>query len=137
MENIINKDVTPSSFKGKDTILLIEDEEVLCRLMKEELEEQGYSVITSGDGEEAVQMYAKQYTAIDIVLSDLGLPTLDGLAVFKKMKKINPHVKTIVVSGFMEQNEKELLLQEGIKECFSKPYCVSEIIQSIRTLLGA
>ena len=119
------------------TILFIEDEEVLRQLVQDELENYGYTVMIAGDGEEAVQIYSERYEKIDIVISDLGLPTLDGLAAFKKMKEINPNVKTIVVSGFMNSKEKEVLLNAGIKECFSKPYRVREILQTIHALVNA
>ncbi|MBI3189466.1 MAG: PAS domain S-box protein, partial [Ignavibacteriales bacterium] len=77
-------------FSGNETILLVEDEEMLRDMATGILETKGYKVITAADGEEGVEQYQRHHKEILLVLSDLGLPKLSGFEAFKRMKEINP-----------------------------------------------
>ena len=87
---------------GTETILLVEDEEILRDLVKSSIEENGYAVITAQDGVEAVNLFTQHKDRIALVLCDMGLPKLGGWDAFKIMKEILPKVKIIFASGYLD-----------------------------------
>ncbi len=122
---------------GTETILVVEDEEGLMSMMKSVLEAKGYHVITARDGIEAIHQYTEHKVSIALVISDMGLPKLDGLAVFSTIKDINPGVKLIMASGYVEPSTKSELFKTGVKEIVQKPYQPNEVLRKIRTILDS
>jgi DNA-binding NtrC family response regulator len=72
---------------------------------------------------------------IDLVVSDVGLPKMNGKQLFNELKNINPSVKVIVASGYIEPNEKSEFFKAGIKEFIQKPYPPDEVLKKIRESL--
>ncbi len=120
---------------GSETILLVEDEMALMELLKNLLLNKGYTVLTAANGLEAVEVFARNKESIRLVLSDHGLPKLGGIEAFKKMKKMNPKVKAIIASGFIEPNQKSEILKSGVKEFVQKPYDPQEVLRKVRIVL--
>jgi two-component system, cell cycle sensor histidine kinase and response regulator CckA len=120
---------------GDETILLVEDEELLRDAAKEILSSSGYTVLTAGDGEEATQIYSQHKKEIALLLSDFGLPKLQGDELFKNVKEMNPKVKAIFASGYLEPNLKSELLNAGVKDFIQKPYVPNEILKKVRDTL--
>jgi two-component system cell cycle sensor histidine kinase/response regulator CckA len=118
-----------------DTILIIEDEEVLRDLLKMMLEEDGIKVLAAGDGVEAVEIFEKHKDEIGLVLSDMGLPRMGGWDAFLKMKEISPHVKVILASGYFSPHVKSELLKSGARDFIQKPYNPPEILAMIHRML--
>jgi len=122
---------------GNETILLVEDEEVLRELVKSFLEAQGYTVFTAGDGEQGLAVFEQHQNEIHLVISDLGLPKFGGDELHRKLKMLNPILPLILASGFIEPGMKGQVLREGVKEFIQKPYKPSEVLRAIRRLLDA
>ncbi len=120
---------------GKETILVVEDEDMLRELAESVLTSKGYNVVAASDGEEAVEIYERQWKEIDLVFSDYGLPKLSGSEVLKRMKTINPEVKFIFATGFVDPDRKSTLLRNGAKEVILKPYKPAEIVDKVRDIL--
>ncbi|MBI1805851.1 MAG: PAS domain S-box protein [Ignavibacteria bacterium] len=120
---------------GTETILLVEDEELLRDLLKGVLIEKGYKVLAAVDGVEAVDLYASSHKKISLVLSDVGLPKLGGQEVLLQLKAIDPEVKIILASGYFEPNIKSQMQEAGANAFVQKPYIISEILQKIRYVL--
>ncbi len=120
---------------GKETILLVEDEELLRDAAKEILSARGYTVLTAGDGEEATRIYSRNKGEISLVVSDLGLPKIQGDELFKNLKGMNPKVRAIFASGYLEPNLKSELLKAGVKDFIQKPYVPTEILKKVRDTL--
>jgi two-component system, cell cycle sensor histidine kinase and response regulator CckA len=120
---------------GTETILFVEDEILISELTRVDLTAKGYTVLTSLDGLEAVNIYREQYKAIDLVICDLGLPGLMGYDVLRKMKEINPKIKFILASGFLEQVQKSAILELGAKDILAKPYEFDKMLRSVREVL--
>jgi two-component system cell cycle sensor histidine kinase/response regulator CckA len=121
--------------KGSETILVIEDEELLRQLVKAMLEDNGYSVLEAADGEKAVELYTQYHNEIAVVLSDMGLPKLGGWEVFQKMKQINPHIKAILASGYFDPEIRAKMLNAGAKDYVQKPYVPDELLVRIREVI--
>ncbi|TAK57345.1 MAG: response regulator [Bacteroidetes bacterium] len=120
---------------GSGTILFIEDEEPVRIIATVQLEMNGYSVILAKDGEEAIDLYQHHQDEISLVFSDMGLPKLNGVQVFTRIKEINPKVKFIFASGFIEPEKRSELLRAGVIDILHKPYQASEMLRSIRDAL--
>lgn len=117
---------------GRETILVIEDEAMLRDLLRASLEAKGYNVLTSSDGAEAVRLYEKRHGEIALVISDLGLPKLDGTVVFSELRKTNPHAKILMASGYVDPGVKSGLLKAGAKGFLQKPFEPVEILRRVR-----
>lgn len=122
----------PSMIAGQYTILVVEDELLLLDLLKEMLEGEGYRVITATDGIQAVNLYRTEKEKISLVLSDMGLPSMGGWEVLHQLKEINPKVKVILSSGFMDTKVRHEMIQSGAKDFIQKPYTPEKVIQQIR-----
>ncbi len=121
--------------RGSETILVVEDEEMLRDLVKNVLNAKGYSAITAGDGVEAVELYMLHRREISLVVADVGLPRLTGSEVYLKLKRINPRVKVILASGFLEPGFTSDIMQSGVREVIRKPYQPDELLRCIRRVL--
>lgn len=131
----IKKEMLGDTEGGTETILLVEDEEMLRSLAKMVLKGKGYNVVTASDGEEAVRMFMLRKNDIALVLSDMGLPKLNGYDVLKQVKHINPSVKFIIASGYIEPVERSEILKSGARDFIQKPYVPNEMLRKIREVL--
>ncbi|MFZ1977846.1 MAG: PAS domain S-box protein [Bacteroidota bacterium] len=126
----------PSSAPGgTETILYAEDEEGLSTEMKSLMESKGYTVILARNGVEAIQLYAERKKDIALALIDMGLPKLSGSTVFSTIREINVNQKVILVSGFMDPDEKGHLIKAGLSCFIQKPYMPNNVLKTIRLIL--
>jgi CheY-like chemotaxis protein len=85
---------------GKETILLVDDEEMIRGVGQQILEIHGYSVLTAADGREAIELYLRHRAGIDLVILDLTMPRMSGTEVLTRIRNINPDAKVILSSGY-------------------------------------
>ena len=120
---------------GEETIMIVEDELMLQALVKELLESHGYQVHTASDGAEAVELYQRVGSEIDLVLTDIGLPKLSGWDVCRKIMALNPKAKVLVASGYVDPSAKSDLKDSAAKGFIHKPYLPEDILKQIRDVL--
>ena len=118
------------------TILLVEDEEMLRDLGVTILESEGYRVIAAKDGMEAVELFEAHRDDIGLVVCDLGLPRLGGREAFLKMKESRPGVRAIVASGYLEPTIRSEMLKAGVLDTIQKPYDFNDLLTKIRSAIG-
>jgi CheY-like chemotaxis protein len=126
-----------SASGGSETILLIDDEELVREAAIDFLKKKGYTLFVATNGPEAVELYAQHQNDIALVLSDYGLPGFDGEKVFDQINSIDPNVRFILLSGFLEPETRERLKQKGIRKTILKPYTPDQLLLSIREVLDA
>ncbi|MBI2428042.1 MAG: PAS domain S-box protein [Ignavibacteriales bacterium] len=135
----VSEQKSPSSEEtgtgGTETILLVEDEDLLRNLLQQFLESKGYTVLTASDGEEGVTAYQNQQDKIKLVLSDIGLPKLGGIEMYQKIKIVDPNVRLVFASGYIEPGTKEKILNEGVHRFIQKPYDLNEVLSAVRSAL--
>lgn len=123
----------------KATILLVEDEELLRAGVQEVLEIQGYKVITAPDGEQALACLAAQ--TIDLIITDLVMPKMDGVDFVKQLRTIKPDLPVIVVSGstrnIMQRYGIDSIQVPGANASLPKPFKSVDLIEQVRQLLAA
>ena len=120
---------------GTETLLLVEDEELIRETIASVLSDKGYTVLTAVDGSEAIRIYKQHAGNIALVLSDIGLPKIGGVEVFATLKEMNPNVKVILASGYLEPKTKTDLVKAGAKAFLQKPYEETELFGKIREVL--
>jgi two-component system cell cycle sensor histidine kinase/response regulator CckA len=118
-----------------ETILLVEDEETLLNLLQTLLEENGYRVLLARDGMEAVDLFRHHRPDISLVLSDMGLPKLGGWEVLQRMKELDPNVKCILASGYLDPDLKLQMIKDGAVDFVQKPYVPHLILTRIRNTI--
>jgi two-component system cell cycle sensor histidine kinase/response regulator CckA len=127
--------ITEDPPEGTETILVVEDEELLVDLLKTVFETKGYQVLTAKDGLEALDVYEQHGKEIDIILMDIGLPKLSGWEVLQRMKEMNSKVRIILASGYIDPHSKSEILKAGAKYFIQKPYVLKEVLQRVREVL--
>ena len=110
------------------TILVVEDERLMRRLLERILCTDETSVLLAADGQEAVDIYRDHKWEIGVVLLDLGLPKLSGWEVFKNLKQQNPDVRVIVASGYLDPDVKSRMHEAGVEYFIEKPYKLNELL---------
>ncbi len=120
---------------GPETILFVEDEEMLRELVSNLLQAKGYGVLTAADGLEAVAVYTRKKDEIALVLTDMGLPKMSGLAMVKRMRELNPTVKVILASGYLPPEDKPELERIDALEFIEKPYLPDDLFRKIREVI--
>jgi len=116
---------------GTGTVLVVDDEDIIRRLLGEMLEELGFTVISARDGIEALAIYRKQWQEIDVVIVDMIMPGLSGREAFLEMKRINPSVRVILSTGFTKEGAVQETLDEGIAWFIQKPYRLEELSEAM------
>ena len=120
---------------GIETILLVDDEEIVRTMGKTMLERFGYKVILAENGLEGLEIYKKQMKKIGLVILDLTMPKKSGRETLVEMIELNPQINIIVSSGFDRSGPVEDLLRLGAKGFVQKPYRISEMLQVVRGVL--
>ncbi|MEY2547698.1 MAG: hypothetical protein QOD64_280 [Verrucomicrobiota bacterium] len=119
------------------TILLVEDEDMLRDLGVSILESEGFRVLPAKDGVEAVALFETHNDEIGLVVCDLGLPRLGGREAFLKMKESRPGVRAIVASGYLEPAIRSEMLKAGVIDTIQKPYDFNDLLAKIRSIIGS
>jgi PAS domain S-box-containing protein len=117
--------------KRTGTVLVVDDEESLLNATCFELSENGFTVLRAKDPMEAIKIFAIEQKSIDCVISDYGLPRQTGWDLLSSMKKSNPNVKTILTSGYLEQERLEQFEKAGIDGFVAKPYSPRQLFDTI------
>ena len=121
--------------KGKGTVLLVDDEEMVLEVGKELLDHLGYEVLLAENGREALELYKKNQDKIDLVLLDMVMPVMGGGEAFDRMKKINTNVKVILSSGYSLEGEAKEILKRGCDAFIQKPFKMEQLSQKLREIL--
>jgi two-component system cell cycle sensor histidine kinase/response regulator CckA len=120
---------------GHGTILLVEDEEGLRALNARGLASRGYSVLEAGNGVEAIAVLAQNGGRVDLVVSDVVMPEMDGPTMLKEMRKSNPALKIIFVSGYAEEAFAKSLPPNDDRKQFSflpKPFTLKQLVGAVK-----
>ncbi len=137
-EQLLADDYTLDDQRSRkpQTILLVEDEEMLRDLGVHILQNEGYRVLAAGDGLEAVELFEANREHIGLVVCDLGLPKLGGREAFLRMKESEPNVRAIVASGYLEPSVRSEILKAGVLDTIQKPYDFRDLIAMIQSVIG-
>ncbi|HWR71549.1 MAG TPA: PAS domain S-box protein [Nitrospirota bacterium] len=91
---------TPSLFEGKEVILVVDDDEAVLHFIRESLEIYGYRVFSANDPHRAIEIYKREHREIDLVITDVAMPTMSGKELVQEMRKINPAARILEISAY-------------------------------------
>jgi two-component system cell cycle sensor histidine kinase/response regulator CckA len=117
---------------GQGTILLVEDEDGLRSLNARGLRSRGYSVIEASNGIEAMEALEQKNGAVDLVVSDVVMPEMDGPTLLREMRMRNPNLKIIFVSGYAEDAFEKSLPENEQFAFLAKPFALSALVEKVK-----
>jgi len=118
-----------------ETILVVDDETSILNAARGLLETNGYEVVTSSDGVEALAVFAQNRERIKAVLTDVMMPVMDGAAMMRVLRKLDPDIRVIATSGVDQDVKLEDMKAMGIKGFLAKPYTAEKILVLLRNVL--
>jgi two-component system cell cycle sensor histidine kinase/response regulator CckA len=121
---------------GSGTVLVVDDEETLRAVASQMVEALGLRVLIASDGREAVQIYARHAADIVGVLMDLTMPHMDGEEAFRELRRVNPNVRVLLMSGYNEQDAIARFVGKGLAGFIQKPFNLDELQDRLRALLS-
>lgn len=114
----------------KTTILLLDDEPIVCKRLKPYLEKNGYEVETFTDSSKAMERIEER--DFDIVITDLKMEGIDGMTFLTRVKEKSPSTQVIVITGFATMETAKQSFQKGVFDFVAKPFKLSEIHEIVR-----
>ena len=124
-----------STVRGRETILVVEDEKQIMDLCRRVLEVNGYKIIASSDPGEAIQLCEETYGKIPLMITDVVMPTMNGRELFARIKTIRPDIKVLFMSGYTA----DIIANRGILaeevHFIQKPFSPGDLVQRVRAML--
>ena len=119
-----------------ETILLVEDEPNVLEVNQIILAELGYRTINASNGKQALEIYARHKAEIALVLTDMVMPEMDGLALIEALKAENPDVNVVIITGYPLQAEAGKALSQGRVRWLQKPVTITQMAQAVSQALA-
>jgi two-component system, cell cycle sensor histidine kinase and response regulator CckA len=120
---------------GTETILLVDDEDMIIDVSRQLLERLGYTVLVAGSGREAIEIYNKHLNEISLVIIDMIMPDLNGGETYDELKEIDPDIKVLLASGYSMDGQAQNILDRGCNGFIQKPFNLKRLSHKIRGIL--
>jgi two-component system cell cycle sensor histidine kinase/response regulator CckA len=121
--------------RGSGTILVVDDEVSVRKVVASMLEPLGYAIVSVNDGKQAVEYYEEHGPDIDLVLLDLMMPVMNGKDCFRRLKAIDPEVRVLLSTGHTLDGEAQELLDQGSLRVIQKPFAAAELSEAVAKAL--
>ena len=128
----VSEDIKP----GTETILLVDDEEIIIDVSPEMLTELGYEVLTAKSGEKALEQYRINKDKIDLVILDMIMPGMGGGETYDRLKQIDPEITVLLSSGYSIDGQATEILKRGCNGFIQKPFNIEILSKKIREILN-
>ena len=132
---IQEKKLTPKILKGTETILLVDDEEMIIEVNQEILKALGYKTMIARGGKEAIEIYKNNKEKINMVIMDMIIPGMSGKEFYDNLKRIDPEIKVLLSSGYSISGQAAEILERGCNGFIQKPFKMRELSVKIREIL--
>ena len=120
---------------GSETILLVDDEEMVADIGKDLLEKLGYTVLVAAGGAEAIKLFQRHRDQIELVILDMIMPDMSGGETFSRMRAIKPDAKILLSSGYSLDSRASAIMKQGCNGFIQKPFNLKKISHKIREIL--
>jgi len=121
--------------RGRETVLLVDDEEIILDIGQEMLSSLGYRVFGATSGKKAIEMYRNNREAIDIVILDMIMPDTGGSDTYGELKKIDPGIKVLLSSGYSINGQATKIMNRGCNGFIQKPFTIRNLSKKLREIL--
>ena len=118
-------------------ILIAEDEEGLRSLVARALAQDGHAVVTANDGAEALDLLTREQGEFELLLTDIRMPIMDGIALAMAAARDHPNVSILLMTGFADQRERASGLEALIHDVIAKPFSLTAIRSAVNEALAA
>ncbi|MBW2119279.1 MAG: PAS domain S-box protein [Deltaproteobacteria bacterium] len=121
---------------GDETVLLVDDEDMILDVGEQLLEKMGYTVLIARSGKGAIDIYEKKKDKIDLIILDMIMPEMSGGDTFDRLKQISPDTKVLLSSGYSINGQANEILGRGCDGFIQKPFSMEELSHKIRAVLN-
>jgi PAS domain S-box-containing protein len=121
--------------EGKETVLLVDDEDMIIDVGERMLGKLGYKVFTARDGKEAIEVFQKYQEKIDVIVLDMIMPKMGGGESFDRIKKMKPEIKVLLSSGYSINGQATEILNRGCNGFIQKPFNLQNLSKNLRSIL--
>ena len=135
LEKVKDIEIRTKMARGNESILLVDDEEDAIKAEALMLRELGYKVFSALSGKEAIDLYKENMGDLDLVALDMIMPEMNGKDTYDALKKINPEVKVLLMSGYSLNKQIEELMDKGCNGFIQKPFKIVHLSQKLREVL--
>lgn len=118
-------------------ILIAEDEEGIRSLVARALSQDGHAVTTANDGAEALDLLTRERGAFELLLTDIRMPIMDGIALALAAARDHPNVAILLMTGYADQRERASGLNALIHDVIAKPFSLATIRTAVRDAIAA
>ncbi|MGZ4409880.1 MAG: protoglobin domain-containing protein [Gaiellaceae bacterium] len=127
----------PTSLQGAETILLVEDNDAVRSLVADLLTSYGYTVLQAADGPEAIEIAEQRHGSIDLLLTDVVMPSMNGRELAERLLAENPPLKVLFTSGYPEDTIVRHAIAEAHVAFIEKPYLPDDLARAVRTIFNS
>ncbi|MBA4366574.1 MAG: hypothetical protein C0403_02930 [Desulfobacterium sp.] len=135
-QNLSEEIIIEELATGTETILLIDDEDIVVDVCQSMLKKLGYKVIAARGGKIGIDIYKQKKEKISLVILDIIMPDMEGGQVFNRIKEINPTAKVLLSSGCSMNDQVSTILEKGGNGFIQKPFKIKQLSSSIRDIIG-
>lgn len=121
---------------GKETVLFVDDDDMVIEGCGEMLTKMGYNVLIARNGKDALEIYKENQHKIDIVIIDMIMPIMNGGETYDRLKKMYPDIKVLLSSGHSVNGQATEILERGCNGFIQKPFTIEVLSEKIREILG-
>ena len=133
-KRILETKIVPSSAQEK-TILLIDDEETVINISEMMLIRLGYRVLKAHSGYEGLKLFKENKSTIDLIISDLEMPKMNGIEALKLIRKISKDIPVIAVTAYAHETDKQEILNAGFNDYIAKPLKPERLLEVIKGVI--
>ncbi len=126
---------TPTTWRGRGTALVVDDDENVLQFTRRVLERQGFTVLTAPNGAEALDLFAGHRDTVVLVVLDLTMPVMDGEETFLALQRLRPGLPVVLASGYNEQDATSRFAGQGLAGFVKKPYRIDELVAAVKTAI--
>ena len=126
---------THEGLNPEGVILLVDDDEIVLEVGGKMLQHMGYEVRKARDGQEALAVFDKYHDRVDAIILDMRLPGMNGATVFEQLRKINPHTRVLLASGYIEKHLSSVILDHNCNDFIQKPFNLQQLKHKLEKLL--
>jgi CheY-like chemotaxis protein len=131
----ISRGSAASPARGRETLLLVEDEPLILRMAKRVLSELGYTVLSASDGLEALQVLERHAGDVQLLITDVVMPKMSGRELASRVTALRPEIKVLYSSGYAaDEIGEDGVIEDGIN-FLAKPYVPSRLADAVRDVL--
>jgi two-component system cell cycle sensor histidine kinase/response regulator CckA len=133
----VEREEPDKGVRGRETVMLVEDEKTVARLASRTLRQHGYTVLQADNGSDALQILEQRNGTVQLLVTDLVMPKMGGRELATRARSLNPHIRVLYMSGYMNDAIAQREVREAGATFLQKPFGPKTFIQTVRDILDA